>query len=129
MWTTRSSSTRSTPPEKVIALTLEVAFPSDLLARYYPNGKLGGLALDGKLPGTMGERVTLTVKVERPRRDFELQGQLAWARHKIGAGNLREAYGVDFVADPDRLMQFARSQLDPSALRLGPRLHTDLPVR
>ena len=76
----------------------------------------------------MGERVLLKVKVERPRRDFEVSGQLAWARHKGGAGNLREAYGVDFLSDAERLLQFARSQLDSSAVRLGARLATDLPT-
>ena len=108
---------------------IEVAFPSDVLGRFYPNGKLGGLTMDGKLPGAMGQHVLLIVKVERPRREFELKGQLAWARHKGGAGNLREAYGVDFLADPDRLLQFARSQLDSSAVRHVARVATDLPVR
>ena len=130
MWTTRSSSIQSRrPDEPVIEVTLEVAFPNDVLGRIYPNGKLGGLTLDGKVPGALGQLVTLTVRVQRPLRDFQMKGQLAWARHKRGSKGLPEAYGVDFLGEPDRLLAFARSELDPAALRLGPRLATDLPVR
>jgi len=128
MWTTRSFSAPSTRPDPPVKLELTVGFPSDVLARYYPNGKLGGLTLDGKVPGALGQLVHLTVHVERPLRDFEVKGQLAWARHK-GSLNLKACYGVDFIGDHDRLLQFARAELDPSALRLGPRLATDLPVR
>ena len=129
MWTTRSSSIQSTPPERaVIEVTLEVAFPSDVLGRIYPNGKLGGVSMDGKVPGSLGQLVRLTVKVGRPLRDFQVKGQLAWARHK-GSRGLKECYGIDFVGDHERLLAFARAELDPSALRTGPRLATDLPVR
>ena len=110
-------------------LTLEVAFPSDVLARYYPNGKLGGLTLDGKVPGALGQLVNLTIKVERPSRELQLRGQLAWARHKGGAKQLKECYGIDFLTDPERLLQFARAELDAAHLRTVPRLATDLPVR
>jgi uncharacterized protein (TIGR02266 family) len=115
---------------RVLDLTLEIAFPGDLLGRYYPNGKHGGLTFEGKVPGELGQAVTLTIKVLRPRRDFTVKGQLAWARHK-GARNLREAYGVDLTGDHDaeRLLQFARAEIAPEALRLAPRLATDLPVR
>jgi uncharacterized protein (TIGR02266 family) len=112
----------------LLELKLEVGFPSDVLGRFYPNGKLGGLTLHGKLPGSLGQLVLLTVKVERPLRDFQVKGQLAWARHK-GSLNLKAQYGVDFIGDHERLLQFARAELDPSTLRLGPRLATDLPVR
>ena len=128
MWTTRSSSAPSTHPELLVRLELTVGFPSDVLARYYPNGKLGGLTLDGPVPGSVGQLVTLTVHVERPLRDFEVRGQLAWARHRASV-NLKACFGVDFVGDHERLLQFARAELDPSALRLGPRLATDLRVR
>lgn len=130
MWTTRSSSTPSPRPDApVLELTLEVAFPSDVLARFYPNGKLGGLTLDGKAPGALGQLVALTVKIERPQREFRAKGQLAWARYQGGAKALKECFGVDFLTDSDRLLQFARAELDPSAMRLGPRVATDLPVR
>lgn len=130
MSTTRSSSTPSTrPPEsRLISATLEVAFAADLLARLYPNGKLGGLTLDGVPPGAMGDVVTLTVKVQRPQRDFTVRCQLAWARHR-GNRNLKECYGADFIGDHERLLAFAKHELDPSALRNSPRLMTDLPVR
>ncbi|MBL8957682.1 MAG: PilZ domain-containing protein [Myxococcaceae bacterium] len=109
-------------------LELSVGFPSDVLGRYYPNGKLGGLTFDGAPPGNVGQLVLLTVKVERPLREFEVKGQIAWARHK-GSLNLKACFGVDFIGDHERLLQFARAELDPAALRLGPRLATDLPVR
>ena len=130
MWTMRSSSIPSQRPDaSVIDVSLEVAFPSDVLGRTYPNGKLGGLTMDGKSPGALGQLVFLTVKVQRPEREFTLKGQLAWARHKVGAKNLKESYGIDFLGDQERLLQFARAELDPAALRTGPRVATDLPVR
>ncbi|MBK7863881.1 MAG: PilZ domain-containing protein [Archangiaceae bacterium] len=114
----------------MLELKLQVAFPADLIARFYPNGKLGGLTLEGRAPGAVGDLVTLLVQVQRPRRDFQLKGQLAWARLS-GNRNLRESFGVDFLGDheAERLMQFARAELAPSALRNAPRQATDLPVR
>ena len=52
MWTTRSSSIQSTPPERaVIEVTLEVEFPSDVLGRIYPNQcRLYGLACTPRTP-------------------------------------------------------------------------------
>src|SRR5581483_10189350 len=129
MWTTRSSSTPSTRrPEAVIPVTLEVAFPADILNRLYPNGKLGGLTLDGKAPGALGQLVALTVKVQRPERSVDVRGQLAWARHS-GSARLKQCFGVDFVGDPERLLSFAKAQLEPEALRAAPRVVADLPVR
>lgn len=129
MWTTRSSSARSTRPDpQVIEDTLELAYPSNLLERIYPNGKLGGLTLDGKVPGAVGQLVMLKVKFERPSRVFHLKGQLAWARHKASPG-FKSCYGIDFIGEHERLLSFARAELDVSALRFGPRLATDLPVR
>jgi uncharacterized protein (TIGR02266 family) len=112
----------------VIELTLEVAFPGDVLPRYYPNGRFGGLAVDGKPPGALGENVLLTVKFERPPRSITVKGQLAWARHR-GSVMLKECFGVDFVAEQERLLSFAKAELAPEALRGSPRVLVDLPVR
>jgi uncharacterized protein (TIGR02266 family) len=112
----------------VIPVELEVEYPADILGRYYPNGKLGGLTLDGKPPGALGQLVALTVKIQRPDRVLDLRGQLAWARHR-GSRMLKECFGVDFVSDPERLLSFAKAQIEPEALRAGPRVFTDWPVR
>jgi len=110
---------------------LEVAFPGDVLNRVYPNGKLGGLTIDGPSPGSLGEFIEVEVKVDRPRRNFTVRGQLAWVRHK-GKGALKECFGVDFTtgdeAGPQRLLAFARDEVDVETLRAEPRLATDLPV-
>lgn len=110
---------------------LEVAFPTDVLNRYFPNGKLGGLTVDGPVPSALGQVVELIVRVARPEREFRVQGQLSWARHK-GSRNLKECFGIDFLAGDDasqRLLGFARQDLDPAATRRGPRLVVELPVR
>jgi uncharacterized protein (TIGR02266 family) len=112
----------------VLPVTLEVAFPADILNRYYPNGKLGGLTLDGSAPGALGQLVALTVKVQRPERSLDVRGQLAWARHR-GSKLLKECFGVDFIGDHERLLSFAKAELDAEALRGSPRVLADLPVR
>ncbi len=98
-------------------VTLGVAFPADVLHRYYPNGKLGGLTIEGPSPSALGQLIDLTVKIERPAREFTVRGQLAWARHK-GSRNLKECFGVDFLAGDEggqRLLAFARRDLDPQS--------------
>lgn len=112
-------------------VTLAVAFPVDVLHRYYPNGKLGGLTIDGSSPSALGQLIDLTVKIERPAREFTVRGQLAWARHR-GSRNLKECYGVDFLAGDEgsqRLLAFARRDLDAEATRHSARILTDLKVR
>jgi uncharacterized protein (TIGR02266 family) len=114
-----------------LRVVLEVAFPSDILHRYFPNGKLGGLTIDGPAPSALGQLVDLTIKVARPAREFNLRGQVSWARHK-GSRNLKECYGIDFLAvdeSSQRLLAFARQDLDSAATRGGARVVTDLPVR
>ena len=117
--------------EPALRVDLAVAFPADILSRCYPNGKLGGLTIDGPVPSALGQLVDLCVKVERPAREFNLKGQLAWARHK-GSRNLKECFGIDFLPHDDasqRLLAFARRDLDPDAMRGTVRLMTDLRVR
>ncbi|MEW5742940.1 MAG: PilZ domain-containing protein [Myxococcota bacterium] len=116
----------------VVRVTLTVGQPHELAERYYPNGKLGGLAVDGKAPGPLGLRVELTVRVKKPARSFEVMGQLAWARHKAPRGQ-SAAFGVDFLPEDDatrvRLLAFARNEVNAEATRLEQRLQVELPVR
>ncbi|GMU60844.1 MAG: hypothetical protein AMXMBFR34_26070 [Myxococcaceae bacterium] len=116
----------------LVPVTLAVGQPHELAERYYPNGKLGGLALDGKAPGPLGLHVELTVRVRKPARSFVVRGQLAWARHKAPRGQTA-AYGVDFLPEDDatrvRLLAFARNEVHPEATRLEQRLQVELPVR
>ena len=110
---------------------LNVAFPADIVTRFYPNGKLGGLTIDGPSPSALGQIVDLSVRIERPLREFTVRGQLAWARHK-GSRHLKECFGIDFLGLDDsshRLMAFARRDLDPESTRGTVRLLTDLKVR
>jgi Tfp pilus assembly protein PilZ len=110
---------------------LTVPQPGDLLRRYYPNGRLGGLALDGEPPAPLATKLRVVVRVTKPAQEFSFRGQLAWARHK--APRQPPSYGIDFLPEDQpnrlRLMAFARSELPESALRLERRLQVELPVR
>lgn len=116
----------------MLSATLEVETPGELLARHYPNGKLGGLTVDGRPPGALGQRVALAVRVRRERRDFLVQGQLAWAKHRPHAG-LPPRFGVDFLPDDEhttqRLLAFAREEVPSALTRIEPRVAVELPVR
>lgn len=113
-------------------VVLEVAQPHEVAERYYPNGKLGGLALEGKAPGPLGMLVQLTVRVHQPVRSFVVKGQLAWARHKAGRGQV-PAFGVDFLPEDDatrvRLLAFARDEVEQQATRAEERMQVELQVR
>jgi uncharacterized protein (TIGR02266 family) len=115
-----------------LSLALDVAFPSDVVARHYANGKSGGLTIDGALPAPLGQKVELTVRIQKPSRTFVVLGQLAWARHR-SSKNLKESFGVDFAPEDDasrlRLLAFARQEVHPEATRLWDRVATDLPVK
>jgi len=65
-----------------VRVVLEVANPGEILSRYFPNGKLGGLTIDGPSPSALGQIVELVVRVAQPQREFNVQGQLSWARHR-----------------------------------------------
>src|SRR5687767_12296811 len=117
------------PP--ALKLTLQLVRPKDLLERWYPNGRHGGISLEGALPGELGQRCLLHIQIAEPaQRHFQLQGRLAWARHK-GSLKLRESYGVDIVDDDgrERLLKYARDEFPLSATRFEQRLSTNLPVR
>lgn len=111
---------------------LKVASPAELAGRYYPNGRLGGLSIAGRPPGVLGERVRLLVQIGRPARQFEVQGQLGWVRHKAGPGQ-PASFGVDFLPEDDatrvRLLAFSRQELDGSFTRVEQRQQVALPVR
>ncbi|MHB8879264.1 MAG: hypothetical protein ACYC8T_36670, partial [Myxococcaceae bacterium] len=67
--------------ETLLKVSLQIAAPKDLLVRYYPNGKLGGLTVDGPLPGALGQRCALVVRAASPAtRHFNVRGQRAGAR-------------------------------------------------
>jgi Tfp pilus assembly protein PilZ len=112
-----------------VTATLTVDQPSELADRYYPNGKLGGIAVDGPPPGPLGLRVVLTVKVKR--REFTVRGQLAWVRHRTARQH--GSFGVDFLPEDDasrvRLLAFARDEVTPDAVRVEKRLQVELPVK
>jgi len=118
-------------PSPQIPATLEVDKPEELLARYYPNGKLGGLTVDGRSPGNAGQHVELTVRVKKPAREFHVFGQLAWAR-RVGSKALPLAFGVDFLPEDDnseRLLAFARRELTAEVMRAQTRVQVQLPAR
>jgi Tfp pilus assembly protein PilZ len=115
-----------------LKVTVVVPEPGAVKDRVYPNGKLGGLTIDGPKPGALGQRVTVTVKVQKPAREFSFVGQLAWARHK--SSSVQDAsYGVDFLAGDDptwaRLLAFSTAQLKPEEMRFEHRLTVQLAVR
>ncbi len=114
------------------AVQLVVPAPGDLLLRFYPNGKLGGLSVDGQPPGALGEFLSLTVRVRKPPREFNFVGQLAWARRK-GSKQLQECYGVDFQSDDDgtinRMLAFARNELPAETMRHERRVQLELPIK
>lgn len=111
---------------------LSVATPQALAASHYPNGKLGGLTVPGKPPGALGQRVRLRVECDKPHRQFVVEGQLAWARHKAGPGQ-PSGFGVDFLPDDDgsmaRLLAFARGEVDWQATRAATRHQVSLQVK
>lgn len=121
-----------TAPTAVIAVSLDVDGPAQLLERHYPNGRLGGLTLDGRPPSALGQHVVLTVRVRKPAREFVVHGQLAWARRKASK-QLRESFGIDFLPSDDamrvRLLSFARNELPDAVTRLEPRIAVELPAR
>jgi uncharacterized protein (TIGR02266 family) len=123
--------------DKRLRVNLAVSRPKEVLDRWYPNGKLGGLMIDGALPGTLATTCELVVRVApaeagKPALHFNVRGQLSWARHKTSRG-LRECFGVDFVPEDDagrqRLLAFAREEVDPAAGRFEERVFVELPVR
>lgn len=114
-----------------LSIRAQVSGPKELEARCYPNGRLGGIALDGPSPGMLGTPVELTLVVERPGREFMVLGKLAWARHQ--SARQPPSFGVDFVPEDDarrvRVLAFARGELESQATRVEPRQQVELQVK
>ncbi len=117
----------------LIESELKVGSPAELAEHYYPNGRLGGLSIDGKSPGALGQLVLLKVDVARPARQFVLRGQLAWVRHKSGGPSQPTGFGIDFLPEDDatrvRLLAFARAEVSSDATRVEQRQQVELKVR
>lgn len=111
---------------------LIVPTPGDLLPRFYPNGKQGGLSVDGQPPGALGEFIRVAIRVRKPPREFSVMGQLAWARHKASK-QLHECYGVDFQPDDDgtiaRMLAFARNEIPAETMRHERRVQVEFPIK
>ncbi len=117
---------------KPVKLEVEFERAEEVLQRLYPNGRLGGLTLDGIPPATAGARVELVVHLNHPaRRHFCARTQLSWARRK-GTRGLRECFGLDFLDEDagarERLVGFALGKGTIETARYEPRLLIDLPV-
>lgn len=113
------------------AAQLVVDGPRALLEHHYPNGRQGGLWVEGACPGVVGQQLELEVVVQHPVRRFRVSGRVAWAR-RAQHGKLPRAWGLDFAPDDQavaRLLAFARSELSAEALRHEARLTVALPVR
>lgn len=114
-------------------VALEVQHAREVLTRTYPNGRLGGVRIDGPVPASVGAKVKLVVTVKEPaERKFRVHGLIAWARHQTGGG-LRECFGVDFLPEDetgrDRMLAFASDRVSVDATRYQDRVETDLNVK
>ncbi len=115
----------------VPSIKLAYASQQALNERLYVNGRLGGLTIDGEPPAELGERVQLLIAIERPRREFAVVAQVAWARRKASK-SLGFSYGVDFVSEQggmaERLVAFARNEVGEYSMRHQARVFFDLKV-
>ena len=113
-------------------IVLDLQQPRELLDRLVPNGDQGGLTLEGKAPGPVGTRCQLTVRFAEPaERYFNVEVQIAWVRH-LDDARLKRGFGVAFLdedlAGRDRLLAYARDELDTRKSRYDQRIHTELQV-
>jgi Tfp pilus assembly protein PilZ len=113
-------------------LQLTLPIPRALMALRYPNGKQGGLTLEGAAPAPLGTLVTVQVTCVAPARAFEVLGQLAWARPR-SSSTRQGTFGVDFVPEGEgarrRLFAFARGELSEAATRQFERNKVPLRVK
>lgn len=119
-------------PKPLATVILEVERPEEMLGRFYPNGRLGGVRLDGTSPAAAGERVDLVVRVKgSPAGYLTTRMRVGWVRHK-GNARLRECFGLDFIPEDngsrERLLSFARGQMADSHLRTEPRFAVQWPA-
>lgn len=118
---------------KTLKVSVSLDKPSDLLGCCYPNGKAGGMTVHGAVPGAVGQRCELQVKITNPvARHFTVRGYVAWARTK-GQGAPNDLYGVDFLPEDEagraRLFSYARNEVPPGQSRFEERIYVSLPVR
>ncbi len=116
----------------MIIFEVEFERADELLQRLYPNGRLGGLTLDGISPATAGARVGLVVHILSPaRRHFSVRTRVSWVLRK-GARGVNECFGLDFLEEDagarQRLVDFAMGKGSLETARYEQRLQTDLPV-
>ncbi|MBI3180911.1 MAG: PilZ domain-containing protein [Myxococcales bacterium] len=119
--------------EKTVEVRLHLVEPKEVLSRVYPNGRLGGIVIDGRAPGPLGQRVELLVYFAEPAsRHFKLRGRIGWVRHQHGQ-SLKQGFGIDFDPSdsgaPERLLRFAGGLVSPDRSRFAFRLPVALPVR
>ena len=117
---------------KSLSLALEVEHGDEILERMYPNGRLGGLRVDGPAPAALGAKVDLLVRVKKPSaHHFTAHTRIAWVRHK-GTARLRECFGLDFLPDDvngrEKLLAFVRGQVESEHLRAHERFAVEWPV-
>jgi Tfp pilus assembly protein PilZ len=118
--------------QKALNVALEVEHGDEVLQRMYPNGRLGGLRVDGAAPAVVGARVDLLLWVKQPRaQHFNAHTRLAWVRHR-GTPRLRECFGLDFLpgaaSGRERLLGFLHGQVDTQKLRAHERFSVEWPV-
>jgi Tfp pilus assembly protein PilZ len=112
-------------------VTLALEDRRDLLARFYPNGRAGGLTVDGSCSFAVGDKVALTLVVRKPPRTFALEGHVGWARRK-GSTQLAVCWGFDLGVDDvaaRRVLAWARAEVAEAALRHEARVAVQLPAR
>jgi uncharacterized protein (TIGR02266 family) len=109
---------------------LKIEGPSDLISRWYPNGRLGGLKLSGVPPFPRGTRCELSVQ-DPKNRAFEVLGEVSWVRRDDSGATSEASFGIDFVEDDaslQRLMLFAQGKPRSIKNTGAKRLFTNLPV-
>lgn len=113
---------------------IELRLPSrqGLVQRYFPNGRLGGLMIDGAPPVPVGTAVRLKVCFEDPPRAFDVRCRIAWARF-AGSESLKPAFGLEFLPTEatarDRLIAFATGDSPVESLRAAERIEVSLRAR
>ena len=118
--------------QKALSVALQVDRGDEVLERMYPNGRLGGLRVDGTPPAALGARVDLQLWVKQPQaQHFTAHTRIAWVRHR-GTARLRECFGLDLLPGDrggrERLMAFLRGQVDIGRLRGHERFAVEWPV-
>ncbi len=118
-------------PARLQEFRLSLPEAPDILKRWYANGKLGGLVLDGLPNQVLGTPCRIRVEVGNPApRHLFVRGTISWIRHATNPP-LPECFGVDFIDDDangrERLLEFA-SACDADAVRFETRASVKWPL-